>query len=484
MRDIFFKGLTVLKQVLKLSIKCILVCLPFIAFPFYCQHFMLDFLGHDYVGPYWNKNFTNTKQERYYSTIILGDSTANAAYLPEVLSDSSVNLALAGSSTIEGYYTLYDYLKHNEAPEDVFISYMDYHLEEDDFTWDVSNYIHKFSPVQNQQIKQMIKKYSDNSLEELTAENYDFEVTLYSIYSPTIYANSVLNGIVEDRKDENKNFYDETKTRLGRYCSITNTEYEPETVMGYSTFKVGLLQHMYCKKILDLCEKKDINVHLVKLPLSTDAGFIDNYEAEVQYYYDSLLEDYDNVDFYWFHTTYEHEFFCDQYHMNNHGSFRFSRELKEQYPEVFADDNPAEASMVRMEAFDADISGENYMGELTKWIADKPYTLVMLDNTGNLGEIYYMYVGYHDHYPSWLETGDKNSKYPYWYVSGDESGMPDGVEININANGAIISYGGIEAELVATDSPGITVAVLDNVNKRIVCTRQCLFTERGFRELY
>ncbi len=474
MRDIFFK-------VIKLGVKCVLVMLPVAAFPLYCQKCMLSFCGPDYVGPYWNKEFTQMPHEKYYSTLIIGDSTANAAYLPEVLSDSAVNLGLAGSSTVEGYYTLEDYLANNKAPKDIFVSYMDYHLEEDEFTWDVCNFVHKLSKEQNAEIYKMVEKYGAAPVEELTSPDFDWDVLMYSVYSPTIYSPSVLKSIGSGRRADNRASYQDVDTRLGRYSSITNREYDPENVTGYSKFKVGKLEHEYYKKILELCNKKHINVHLVKLPLSTDSGFIDDYEDEIKSYYDDLIEDYNNADFYWFHTTYEHEFFCDQYHMNNHGAFRFSRELKEQYLDVFKDYQ--QVTLQRMAAFDLDIAGENYMGELTKRIDDKPYTLVILDGTCNLQDLYYMSVGVNGRDVQWLDLED-NDKYAIYFVSANDKKFPKDITIDATSkDGVVVGIGSDIAQLENTKKTGISFAVVDNVTKKIVCTRQCLFDEKGFRDL-
>ena len=470
-----------MKKVLLLTFKCILVIAPLWLFPIYCATHLLYVVGADYVGALWNKEFTQTSHDKYYSTLIIGDSTANAAYLPEVLSDSVVNLALAGSSTIEGYYTLEDYLQYNEAPNDLFVSYMDYHLEEDDFTWDVCNFIHKFSKEQNEEIYKAIKKYSSASVEDLTSENYEQDAFMYSIYSPTLYSYSVWQSLGSDRKSNNIEKMNSTTIRNGRYCSITNIEYEPEDIYGYSKFDVGNLQEYYYRKILKLCQENDISVHMIKLPVSTDAGYVDDYEQEVQDYYDDLLSDYEDADFYWFHTTYEHEFFCDQYHMNNHGAFRFSRELKELYPEVFEDYD--EISEERLLALDEDIIGENYMGELSKWIDSEPYTLLIVDSTGDLGELYYMYVGYNGHDVQWYETDLDDYEYSIWYVAGDDTEFPEYVNVTID-DYVIIECNDEQISLSPCEDLGIAFAVIDNTNQKVICTRQCLFTDKGFREIY
>jgi hypothetical protein len=69
----------------------------------------------------------------------------------------SINLAFAGTSVVENYYTLENYLENNEAPKDVFISIADYDLAQDNFTWPECNMLHKLSLRQNLEIYLNIK---------------------------------------------------------------------------------------------------------------------------------------------------------------------------------------------------------------------------------------------------------------------------------------------------------------------------------------
>jgi len=219
---------------------------------------------------------------------------------------------------------------------------------------------------------------------------------------------------------------------------------------------------------------------MVKLPLSTDAGFVDDYEQELYGYYNTLLSDYDNADFYWFHTTYEHEFFKDEYHMNNHGAFRFSRELKELYPELFQENGSPSSD--RMLAFDRDVSGENYLAELSKWINNKSYTIVYLDTTENLGEYYYLYAGYDNKDVKYNDVGD--TKYAVYTLSADSNDYLNEISILPNPDGGLQIAVGEEMTVVyPLEEKGISFVVIDNENNKIVCERQSLFTENGFSKI-
>ena len=68
-----------MKQIGKLVFKCFCVLLPFVVLWCYMRQHMLAFV--DIEAPYyiWNREKTNSEQEKYYRVIILGDSTTNAA---------------------------------------------------------------------------------------------------------------------------------------------------------------------------------------------------------------------------------------------------------------------------------------------------------------------------------------------------------------------------------------------------------------------
>lgn len=469
-----------LRGVLCLLFKCLCVTAPLWGAAIFCSTHLLYIVGEGYVGPLWNRNFTYTTQEKEYDTIILGDSIANSAYIPEVLSEKTVNLALAGSSTADGYYTLANYLNNNPAPKHVFVSYMDYHLKEDTLIWDVGNYIHKFSDEQNQEIYDVLNEYAEGNVEEMTAENYWKEVNYYKYYTPMKYSHAMEYSLTEKRKDRNIKLYEDITLHAGRYASITNDEYDKSDDVGYYEFHVSEFNEYYYKKILDICAENDIFVHLIKLPLPENSVYEKEFTEDVWNYYIKLLNGYDNTDFRWFHSRYSGEYFKDQYHLNNHGSFRFCRELKEKYPDIFKE--PDEYSAEIMVAFDEDVAGENMMSELLKWVDGKPYTLIFLDNGVDLSENYYMCLG-------WSEERDVTS-FPQnksvFYLTADDSDFSDDISVNKleDREGILVRLtSGEECVLEPTDGVGISFVVIDNVNNTIVCERESLFLDLTFSKI-
>ena len=112
-----------MKQIVKLIIKCGCVMLPLLVVCMYIRSHPLAFMDNEAPHYLWNKIKTNTAGGQTYDVLILGDSAANAAYMPEALSGTTLNLALGGTTPVENYYTLQDWLAHNPAPKACYISF-------------------------------------------------------------------------------------------------------------------------------------------------------------------------------------------------------------------------------------------------------------------------------------------------------------------------------------------------------------------------
>ncbi len=363
-----------MKNVGKLIIKCILALIPLWVICVFIAKSPLSYLSPDSVSAYWNKEFTQTKQDKKYDVVILGDSMAATSFMPELLSDSTINLALSGSSPVEGYYTLKDYLENNDAPSDVFISYMDYHLQHDDFTLSTCNQVHKFSIGDYLEIYRTIKDTGANGFEDINMDEYWDKAIASGFYLPSEYIASIINTINEGgRYASNKEAYDEINRHAGRACKMTN-DISESTGLRYDEFSVSVLQGTYYKKLVDLCEDNQIKLHIVKLPLDVNTLFTEEYMAKVNGYYMNLLKDTEYAEFKWYPTDYAVEWFWDDYHMNQHGSYRFSMQLKQDYPEIWGS---TETSPRQMLALNDDIVIENEPAELFKWIDEKDYTVVI-----------------------------------------------------------------------------------------------------------
>lgn len=363
-----------MKNVGKLLLKCIVALVPLWVICIFIAKSPLSYLSADSVGAYWNREFTKTKQDKYYDVVILGDSMAATSFMPELLSDSTANLALSGSSPIEGYYTLKDYLANNDAPTDVFVSYMDYHLAHNDFTFITCNQVHKFGIGEYSEIYKTIKDTGVSEFENVPMDEYWDKAIASSFYLPSEYIASIINSIKEGgRLTVNQDEYNKIDIRSGRSCIMTNNISE-STGIRYDNYSISPLQGTYYKKLIQLCEDNGIALHIIKLPLDSNTLFTDEYVAQVNGYYMNLLADTKLAEFKWYPADYAVEWFWDDYHMNQHGSYRFSMQLKADYPKIWGETNPSATQML---AINEDINIENEPAELFKWADEKNYSIIM-----------------------------------------------------------------------------------------------------------
>ena len=369
-----------MRKYFKLLGKCILVLAPVWICAIYSFAELPRFISPDSVGIYWNTKITKNKQERKYNVVILGDSTANSSYIPELLSDSTINLALAGTSVVENYYTLENYLENNEAPKDVFISIADYHLAQDNFTWPECNMLHKLSLRQNLEIYLNIKKYCVEPIDEvIRMDSYWPDALLYKTYMPSKYIYSLIQGFDSNRGTENEKSLDAISKRLGRYANISNDIFESDGEVGFQEYKVNAFQDEYYRKLIRLCADNNIKLHILKLPAPQNVYYFDSYVEEINDYYSNLISGYSNVDFLWPTQLYETFYFADGTHLNNHGAKMFSKVVNDLYPKAFGDDD---YPIYRIEAIDEDIKSEAYYDHLEDWIEGLDYEVQMVESEG------------------------------------------------------------------------------------------------------
>ena len=132
----------------------------------------------------------------------MGDSTAKSAWYPLNLSADTYNFALGGTSPIEEYYYLKEYLQHNPAPEYLFYTTGAKHFIVAETLWDRSVYFHRIRADDTYDLLKVLKDSEDVSAIE--GSNSVKELILYETYSPAKYSTAFLKGLFfPKRYDEN-----------------------------------------------------------------------------------------------------------------------------------------------------------------------------------------------------------------------------------------------------------------------------------------
>lgn len=369
-----------MKKAVVFSFKCFLVILPLLLFVIYARTSFLGFADLEVPNYLWNKELCNSTQEKVYDTVILGDSSANAAYIPEVLSGSTINLSLGGITSAETYYIMQNYLKKHEAPRDVFISFIDFHLAISDCFWNRTLYSHLLSTEQNWDIVQRAKKLNEPSIGTKTAYA---DLISYEMYLPNKYITSLENASFNQRLEENMATIERASLHRGRYIDDKNAEGEPKD-LKYSEFTVTPLYNYYYKALIELCLARNIKVHLIKLPLPQTTVFTTEYIQQFEDYFNQLQIEYPSITVDLFGNDYPTSSFVDPIHFNRRGALNFSCELRKQYSDAF--DTVMDSSQIK--CLDQDIIEEDQIDEIFKWATVGPYTLLIYDGRGDFDKMY------------------------------------------------------------------------------------------------
>lgn len=363
-----------MEKKIRFALTCACILLPLLLLCLHARFDPMAFADGEAPNYIWNKEKTTTAQEKQYDVIILGDSVANAGYLPAVLSDRCLNLALGGTTPMQNYYTLKEWLAHNPAPKVCYISFMDFHFRTGDTFWTRSIYTHRH-PF-NEEIEMLASAVRHDEPTVLT-DHYLTQFIEFELGLPNRYMTAIVNAHYDRRRETNQAAKDRTDVRGGVYIGGTK-EYAAETEVVYDSFPVRPLFDEYYRKLIELCLDHGIMVRLIKMPLPDNAVFTDNFKKEFYGYYAKLHETFPGITVAWM-GVYEKGYFCDAAHMNPHGGLRFSSEIREKYPEDFGE---YAVTPEQMDAVNTYISEENDVGELFRWMRDKKYTAIVCDGTG------------------------------------------------------------------------------------------------------
>lgn len=325
----------------------------------------------------WNKEFSHTDHGEDVSVIALGDSVGNSAFAPEYISESFVNLALGGTTPVENYSVLCDYLEHNAAPKACYIVFFDPHLVATDCFYSRSLYSHRFDVQKERAMFRSAKQYQEPSI---IREGWMRDWLEYRIYYPEKYLPAVMNSLGGERKMANADAVYKDGIHRGTYIGRGAGEYADTSVPVFDSYTVGALFDEYYRKILELCRDNGIRVRIIMTPLYPNVVCTEQYQREMTAYYAKLQEAYPNVAFYDKPIALGRECFCDDHHFNAHGSFLFSQYIREVFAEDFPKDE--ELSDSSIEGMNDYIAMENRADYLMKRVCAGPYAAVVYCRNG------------------------------------------------------------------------------------------------------
>lgn len=275
----------------------------------------------------WKQQKEYSLQKHAREVILLGDSRmkidVNAVEL-----DNTYNMALAGASPMESYYTLKRYLTAGNIPHAVYIGFAPTHFTSYENYLERGLFFHYYDENEIREININIMKYD--------GKDYTSEAYKYIWRSPAVYLTALLHSFKEDRELLNFNLYEEMQRCKGTLTM--NVKKKPDALVQPEETKE---KHFKLKRVLDyylgqtiiMCKDNHIPVYIVQLPMSDygvellkSTGYMQQYENYMQ----TLADDYGiSVEIHI--PVYPDELFADNSHLNKQGQQQYTRYMKDLY---------------------------------------------------------------------------------------------------------------------------------------------------------
>jgi len=277
-----------------------------------------------------------TKNQDDNRVLIIGDSRTKAGLIPDELSDSCYNLALGGTTPIEGYYTLKEYLKHHPAPECVMIAYAPMHYMDVDALWTRNIYFHVMNREDATELFQTAAGCEKN--ENILIENYRLEYAMYHFYMPNKYCTALKNAAFIGRHGANVSKYQQMTLERGHnFFGLANGSGDVNGEAKEEDFIPSDVITVYMQKIFELCNEQGIRVVVEQLPMNETSRAIltEDFKSHYRQYMDELAFANPTVQIFGDFYMYPNDYFGDADHLNQVGASAYCQFMKERYPDLF-----------------------------------------------------------------------------------------------------------------------------------------------------
>lgn len=298
-------------------------------FAILARNFGMYIYDEEYASYKQTLDYIN-KSDEYNKVLIFGDSVAKAGIIPELISDDTYNISMAGATTIEQYYMIQNYLKHHEAPKTIIMLYfIGAHDSIDDFFWNRTVY---FNCLTTDQFREIVENGAFSEEEKNSAI---LRFLQYKLAMPNKYFAPIKNSLLENRYEVNKKEYEIAQNNKGQHYFGTEEYFEPDnvTISGKKHFEVLDIIDIYMDKCLELCKENNIQVIIEQHPIneSTNANTSNEYKEEYMNYMKSLKEKHPEIEVNTEFNVCPKEWLGDYSHLNENGATQFTNSLKEKY---------------------------------------------------------------------------------------------------------------------------------------------------------
>ena len=373
-----------MKDITKLIFNMLLLSVPLLAAVYYAAAFPMRYMSSEYTmwreeSDYVNASFeggseyiadkssnspADTFSDAPADTLIVGDSRAKSSLIPAILEDNLAdtlqdnlkdnptgnlnenssdnigraniyNIAIGGSTSIEMYHALKNYLKSHDSPKNIVIIFAPYHFCSID-NWQQTLYYNYLSVGELLGVVRDAARCGGN--EAVLYRGCFTDAVSFRLRLPNKYLDAVYQAGLSGRYDENMLKYESVRSDKG-YSEFGSDK--GNDALNYEThhavFDSSELILYYYEKLLELCEASGAeNVIVAQAPINSSSSsamhdeFLEGYEL----YMDEVSNRHASFTVERQLPVYDNKYFGDNNHLNRLGAEKFSEEFAERYAEI------------------------------------------------------------------------------------------------------------------------------------------------------
>ncbi len=324
----------------KLVRNLILLAIPLIILCAWSFRNPMSYMAVEYAMWAEERDYVNGKSDSPEpDMLIMGDSRAKSSYLPGILAENSgrkiYNIAIGGTTSVEMYYALSNYLDNHSAPKDVVLTFAPYHFCTMD-NWQQTLYYNYLTLPELIETETNVSRLGGD---ETTRYNGWFaDVVSFRLRLPNKYLDAVYTAGITGNFESNMQKYESVRQDLGYTEFGSNPGNDrPNYETHHKDFDSSELILYYYEKVLDLCEENDIHVTMAQAPINeaSDPLITDAFRNGYNDFLESVKSSHPDFTVETEIPVYDNKYFGDNNHLNRKGAEKFSKEFRDSHAELF-----------------------------------------------------------------------------------------------------------------------------------------------------
>ncbi len=304
---------------------------------------MVDMRLHPQDIPRWKHKLEIVNDQKlYFETLVMGDSSTDAAIVPRFEVGKRFNMSLGAGTPIDAYFYFTRYLKHHAAPKKLIIGFSPINLIGRDEFYDHALMLNFFSFNELFEIGNDLDKLESlhtrayempaiffNKLKEKNLISYIYYYELASIQlSLSEYQLSLLENLfIPHVYENNLKRYNDFVSNPNMHIEVPSAPISVRSDRVPKKFIMNTLYKKFMERIVALATSRGISVYIIMTPASkVYESFVkrDSYE-DLLNFYKKLSASNSLVHAYPKELFYSADLFEDSLHLKEEGAVLFSQ---------------------------------------------------------------------------------------------------------------------------------------------------------------